>query len=77
MKTNGISDANGLRAGQKVIIPTYVYNSKAPVSAPDNNPKVAGAKSSRGNKTELRPASCRRRSTRRPTRSRCCRSRRS
>jgi murein DD-endopeptidase MepM/ murein hydrolase activator NlpD len=52
MKMNGLSDANGLRAGQKIIIPTYVYNSKAPVSAPDSNPKVAGAKSSRGVKTD-------------------------
>ena len=52
MKTNGLSDANGLRAGQKIIIPTYVYNTKAPVSAPDNNPKVADAKSSRGNKSD-------------------------
>jgi murein DD-endopeptidase MepM/ murein hydrolase activator NlpD len=50
MKMNGISEANGLQTGQKVIIPTYVYNSKAPVSAPDNNPKVAGAKSSKGEK---------------------------
>ena len=49
MKTNGIADGNGLRVGQKVVIPTYVYNSKAPVSAPDNNPKVAEAKSSHGN----------------------------
>ena len=52
MKMNGLSDANGLRVGQKVIIPTYVYDTKAPVSAPDNDPKVAGAKSSRGNKTD-------------------------
>ena len=52
MKTNGLSEANGLRAGQKVVIPTYVYNTKAPVSAPDNNPKVADAKSSHGNKSD-------------------------
>ena len=52
MKMNGLSDANGLRVGQKVIIPTYVYDTKAPVSAPDNDPKVAGAKSSRGNKND-------------------------
>jgi murein DD-endopeptidase MepM/ murein hydrolase activator NlpD len=52
MKTNGISDANGLKVGQKIVIPTYVYNSKAPVSAPDSNPKVAGAKSSLGNKAD-------------------------
>jgi murein DD-endopeptidase MepM/ murein hydrolase activator NlpD len=50
MKMNGIPDAHGLKAGQKVIIPTYVYNSKAPVSAPDNDPKVAGAKSSKGDR---------------------------
>jgi murein DD-endopeptidase MepM/ murein hydrolase activator NlpD len=58
MKMNGISEANGLKTGQKVIIPTYVYNSKAPVSAPDNNPKVAGAKSSKGEKqpTDKLPA---------------------
>ena len=52
MKTNGLSDANGLRAGQKIIVPTYVYNTKAPVSAPDSNPKVADAKSSHGNKSD-------------------------
>lgn len=52
MKMNGLSDANGLKVGQKVIIPTYVYSAKAPVSAPDNDPKVANAKSSRGNKTD-------------------------
>lgn len=48
MKVNGISEAQGLKTGQKVVIPTYVYSQKAPVSAPDNNPKVANAKSSRG-----------------------------
>ena len=52
MKTNGLSEGNSLRAGQKLVIPTYVYNSKAPVSAPDNNPKVADAKSSHGNKSD-------------------------
>lgn len=48
MKMNGLSSDKGLQAGQKIIIPTYVYNSKAPVSAPDSDPKVAGAKSSKG-----------------------------
>ena len=52
MKTNGIAEGTGLRAGQKIVIPTYVYNSKAPVSAPDHNPKVADAKSSHGNKSD-------------------------
>ena len=47
MKVNGLSEAATVcKAGQKLVIPTYVYNRKAPVSAPDNNPKVAGAKSS-------------------------------
>lgn len=53
MKMNGISPDKGLQAGQKIVIPTYVYNSKAPVSAPDSDPKVADAKSSRGNKSDL------------------------
>jgi len=48
MKVNGIDSSGGLKAGQKVIIPTYVYSDRAPVSAPDSNPKVAASKSSRG-----------------------------
>ena len=48
MKANGLSQSAGLRAGQKVIIPTYVYSAKAQVSAPDNDPNVKQAKSSRG-----------------------------
>jgi len=48
MKVNGLDDSGGLKTGQKVIIPTYIYTDRAPVSAPDNNPKVASAKSSRG-----------------------------
>ena len=52
MKTNGLATADGLQAGQKVVIPTYVYAAKAPVSAPDHNPKVAEARSSRGVKTD-------------------------
>jgi murein DD-endopeptidase MepM/ murein hydrolase activator NlpD len=55
MKMNGISEANGLKVGQKVIIPTYVYHTKAPVSAPDSNPNVAAAKSSHGVKTGAGP----------------------
>jgi len=52
MQVNGITESDGLKAGQKVIIPTYVYSSNAPVSAPDSDPKVAGAKSSKGNKND-------------------------
>jgi murein DD-endopeptidase MepM/ murein hydrolase activator NlpD len=50
MKMNGISRDKGLQTGQKVVIPVYVYNSKAPVSAPDHDPKVLAAKSSKGDK---------------------------
>lgn len=51
IKANGLDDSGKLQAGQKVIIPTYVYSDRAPVSAPDNDPKVAAAKSSRGERT--------------------------
>ncbi len=51
-KVNGISDASSVAAGRKIIIPTYVYSQSAPVSAPDNNPKVAKAKSSRGEQVD-------------------------
>jgi len=53
MKTNGLATADGLQAGQKLVIPTYVYSSKAPVSAPDHNPKVADARSSKGTQSDL------------------------
>lgn len=55
MKVNGISPENGLKAGQKVVIPTYVYSAKAGVSAPDSDPKTAQAKSSRGVKPAEAP----------------------
>ncbi|MEZ5781299.1 MAG: peptidoglycan DD-metalloendopeptidase family protein [Rhizobiaceae bacterium] len=48
MQMNGISADKGLQVGQNVVIPTYVYTAKAGVSAPDNDPKTAQAKSSRG-----------------------------
>jgi murein DD-endopeptidase MepM/ murein hydrolase activator NlpD len=53
MKANGLNQAAGLQAGQKLIIPTYVYSDKAGVSAPDSNPNVAEAKSSRGTKYDI------------------------
>ena len=53
MRVNGLSEQSGLQAGQKVIIPTYVYSSKAPVSAPDSNPKVAASSSSTGLKKDV------------------------
>jgi murein DD-endopeptidase MepM/ murein hydrolase activator NlpD len=48
MKSNGLTESDGLKTGSKIVIPTYVYSDKAGVSAPDNNPKTAKAKSSRG-----------------------------
>lgn len=53
LKTNGLASADGLKSGQKLVIPTYVYTNKAPVSAPDNDPNVADAKSSRGTKYDV------------------------
>ncbi|MCB1418820.1 MAG: peptidoglycan DD-metalloendopeptidase family protein [Notoacmeibacter sp.] len=50
MRVNGIADASKVSAGQKVVIPTYVYSSKAPISMPDSNPQTMAAKSSRGTK---------------------------
>ncbi len=48
MKANGIENANDIHVGQRVTIPTYVYSSKAPISAPDNDPGTKAALSSRG-----------------------------
>ena len=45
---NNIGNANSLRAGQQILIPNYVYSSKAPVSAPDNNPNTRAARASTG-----------------------------
>lgn len=53
MDVNGIKDASKVHAGQRIIIPTYVYSSKTPVSAPDSNPNTAAAKSSRGTKFDV------------------------
>jgi murein DD-endopeptidase MepM/ murein hydrolase activator NlpD len=56
MAANGITEAQGLRSGQQIVVPTYVYSSKAPVSAPDSHPKVAAAKSSRGEQQLVPPS---------------------
>lgn len=55
LKANNISDASRIRSGQVVIIPTYVYSRKAPVSAPDNDPKTRAARASTGYQGEARP----------------------
>lgn len=56
MKVNGLDESGALRTGQKIRIPVYVYSDRAPVSAPDNNPNVANAKSSRGVRDPAAPA---------------------
>ncbi|MEX0346484.1 MAG: LysM peptidoglycan-binding domain-containing protein [Rhizobiaceae bacterium] len=52
MKVNGIKNATSVKAGSEIVIPTYVYSRSAPISAPDNHPKVAKANSGRGEKTD-------------------------
>ena len=48
MRANGLSSAQNLQAGQRIVIPTYVYSRSAPVSAPDNNSMTRTASSGRG-----------------------------
>ncbi len=48
MKVNNIGNANQVHAGQRIIIPTYIYSRELPVSAPDNNPKTRAARATRG-----------------------------
>ena len=48
LAANGIKDAGSVKAGQTVVIPTYVYSRSAPVSAPDNDPSTLKASSARG-----------------------------
>ena len=48
LKANDMASAGDLAAGQKVIVPTYVYSRQAAVSAPDNDPRVVAASSTRG-----------------------------
>ncbi len=54
MRVNNIEDANSVRAGQNVLIPTYTYSRKAAVSAPDSNPTTLASRSSRGFEGEVR-----------------------
>ncbi len=56
MKANGISDPSKVDAGQVVVIPTYVYSRKTPVSAPDNNPKTRASRASVGYQGAARTA---------------------
>ncbi len=48
VKANNLSSPDQVRDGQRIVIPTYVYSSKAPVSAPDRNPKTKASRASTG-----------------------------
>ncbi|RWM77153.1 MAG: LysM peptidoglycan-binding domain-containing protein [Mesorhizobium sp.] len=47
MKVNGLSATNGLKTGQKLVIPAYAYSGKKPA------PKLADAKPANGTKHDL------------------------
>jgi len=57
MDANGIKNASAAQAGQKIVIPTYVYSQRAPISAPDNNPQTRAARATRGLVGEADPQS--------------------
>jgi len=52
---NNMSRGSTLRHGQTIIIPNYVFNKTAAVSAPDNNPKTRAARASTGYIGEAQP----------------------
>lgn len=45
LRANSMSEASALKAGQTLVIPTYVYSGGTSASAPDANPKAAAAPS--------------------------------
>lgn len=57
MRVNNIANADTVQAGQRIVIPTYVYSQNAPVSAPDNNPETRAARASRGTLGQANPDS--------------------
>ena len=54
MKANGIDDASRVAAGRQLLIPVYVYSRKAPVSAPDNNPRTMASNAGTGLRGEAK-----------------------
>ncbi|WP_366931269.1 peptidoglycan DD-metalloendopeptidase family protein [Nitratireductor sp.] len=40
LSANNLSSASDLKAGRKIVIPTYVYSRRAPVSAPDSDARA-------------------------------------
>lgn len=57
VKVNNLSDARSVRAGQQILIPTYVYGRSVPVSAPDANSAVRSARASVGGRSDVNLAS--------------------
>ncbi|MCC5779531.1 peptidoglycan DD-metalloendopeptidase family protein [Nitratireductor sp. B36] len=41
LSANNLSSASELKAGRQIVIPTYVYSRRAPVSAPDNDARAS------------------------------------
>lgn len=54
MRANDIANASQVQAGQRIIIPTYVYSRSNGVSAPDNDPGTMAARASTGLVGEVR-----------------------
>ena len=55
LRVNGIDKPGSVQSGQELIIPTYTYSPSAKVSAPDNNPQTASAKSTSGSIFDVDP----------------------
>jgi len=47
-KANNITNADQINAGRQIIVPTYIYSSTSPVSAPDIDPRTRASRSDRG-----------------------------
>jgi murein DD-endopeptidase MepM/ murein hydrolase activator NlpD len=52
MKASNVANASQVQAGQKIVIPIFVFSSDAPISAPDNNEKTRNARASTGTLSE-------------------------
>lgn len=53
MEANDIKDATSVQAGQRVLIPVYVYSRTAPASTPDADPNVRNAASTVGGRSDV------------------------
>lgn len=52
-RVNNLADASSVQAGQRILIPTYVYGASVPVSAPDANAAVRSARASVGGRSDV------------------------